>query len=160
MFREITQRWWVFALRGLVAVLFGIGAFVWPGVTLAALVLLWGAYAVADGILSLVCAFAPVARYRWLLGLEGVVGIAAGVVAFVWPGITALVLLYLIAVWAIVSGILEIVAAIQLRQEIENEWTLGLAGVFSIVFGAILAFQPQAGALALIWVIGGYAILF
>jgi uncharacterized membrane protein HdeD (DUF308 family) len=160
MLKDITCYWWAPVLRGLVAVLFGIGAFIWPGITLAALVLLFGAYALVDGILSLVHAFSSGTGFRGLLAIEGIVGIAAGLVALAWPGITALALLYLIAAWAIVTGILEIGAAVRLRKLIENEWLLGLAGIASIAFGIILAVQPSAGALALLWLIGAYAFVF
>ena len=160
MIQEMTRNWWVVALRGLVAVLFGIAAFVWPGMTLLALVLLFGAYAFVDGIFSLVYAFSSGAGSRGLLALEGVVGIAAGVATVVWPNITALVLLYVIASWAIVTGILEIAAAIELRKVIENELLLILGGIASVAFGVILFVSPGAGALAVVWMIGGYAVVF
>jgi uncharacterized membrane protein HdeD (DUF308 family) len=154
----LARYWWAVALRGLLAVLFGLAAFFWPGITLVTLVFLFGAYALVDGVFALVSAFR--ADDRWPLLFEGVVGIAAGVVAFVWPGITALALLYLIAAWAIITGILEIVAAVRLRKVIENEWLLALGGVASIILGVILVVAPGAGALGLVWAIGAYAILF
>lgn len=159
-FNAVAEHWWAFALRGVAAVIFGILAFVWPGVTLGALVLLWGAYALVDGVLDLVGAFRTGHNHRWLLVIEGIVGIAAGIVAFVWPGITALVLLYIIAAWALITGVLEIIAAIRLRQVIDNEWFMILSGIASIIFGIILVVAPGTGALALIWVIAAYAIIF
>jgi uncharacterized membrane protein HdeD (DUF308 family) len=154
------DHWWAFALRGVAAVIFGILAFVWPGVTLAVLVLFWGAYALVDGILALVAAFRTGQDHRWWLIVEGVVGIAAGVVTFLWPGLTALVLIYIIAVWALITGVLELLAAIRLRRVIENEWWMALGGVASLIFGVILLIAPGAGALALIWLIAAYAIIF
>jgi len=158
----LARNWWAIALRGLFAVLFGIAAFVWPGLTLAALVILWGAYALVDGIFNLVAALRAAQKKMtwWPLVLEGILGIAAGVVAFLWPGITALALLYLIAAWAILTGIVEIIAAVRLRHAISGEWMLGLAGLLSIVFGVILIAAPGAGALAVIWMIGAYAVVF
>jgi len=158
----LARNWWAVALRGIVAILFGLGAFLWPGITLGVLILLYGAYAIVDGIFALIAAVRGAARHErwvWLL-LEGIVDIAAGVIAFVWPGITALVLLYLIAAWALVTGISEIAAAIRLRQAISNEWLLALAGVASILFGIILFVAPGAGALAVVWIIGAYALVF
>src|SRR5947209_5567609 len=154
------DHWWAFALRGVAAVIFGILAFVWPGVTLAVLVLFWGAYALVDGILTLVGAFRTGQDHRWVLMIEGVVGIAAGIVTFIWPGLTALVLVYIIAVWALITGVLEVIAAIRLRHVIENEWWLVLSGILSLIFGIALVIAPGAGALALIWLIAAYAIIF
>ena len=147
-------------MRGVAAVVFGILAFIWPGVTLAVLVLLWGAYALVDGILGLLSAFRTGQDHRWALLVEGIVSIAAGIATFVWPGLTALVLVYIIAVWALVTGVLEVVAAIRLRQVIQNEWWLVLSGIASLLFGIALIVAPGAGALALIWLIGAYAIIF
>src|SRR5438874_7801967 len=154
--------WWLLALRGLVAVLFGVLAFAWPGATLITLVWLFGAFALVNGILSLAVAVkAPKGYPRFgSLILGGLLGILAGLLAFVMPGITALGLLILIASWAMVTGVLEIIAAIKLRKEISNEWLLALAGVASLAFGVVLLLQPAAGALLLIWWIGGYALLF
>jgi uncharacterized membrane protein HdeD (DUF308 family) len=154
----LARYWWAVALRGLLAVLFGLAAFLWPGITLVSLVLLFGAYALVDGILAIIAAFR--AREWWPLLLEGVVGIAAGVVTFLWPGITAIALLYLIAAWAIITGILEIVAAIRLGKVIENEWWLALGGVISVILGVVMVVAPGAGALGLVWAIGAYALLF
>jgi len=158
----LARNWWAIALRGLFAVLFGVAAFVWPGLTLAVLVILWGTYAFVDGIFTLVAAFraAQMRMTWWPLVLEGILGIVAGVVAFIWPGITALALLYLIAAWALLTGIVEIIAAVRLRNVISGEWMLGLAGVLSIIFGVILIAAPGAGALAVIWTIGAYAVIF
>jgi uncharacterized membrane protein HdeD (DUF308 family) len=154
--------WWLLALRGLVAVLFGVLAFVWPGATLITLVWLFGAFALVNGLLSLVLAAKAPKGYPRLgsLILGGLLGILAGLLTFVMPGITALGLLMLIAVWAIVTGIMEVVAAIRLRKIIANEWLLILAGIASIAFGVILFLQPAAGALALIWWIGAWALIF
>jgi uncharacterized membrane protein HdeD (DUF308 family) len=160
MTKEVTQYWWAVALRGLAGVLFGIAAFVWPQITLAALVLLFGAYALVDGAFALGYAFTSGKPFRWLLALEGLTGILLGIVALVWPGITALALLYVIAAWAVVTGVLEIVAALELRKAIDNEWLLALGGLASIGFGVILAANPGAGALAMIWLIGAFALVF
>lgn len=158
----LASKWWALLLRGLVALLFGILTFIWPGISLTALVLLFGAYALVDGLFTVIAALRAPEGYKrwWVLLLEGIFGIIAGLLAFVWPSITALVLLYLIAAWAIVTGVFEIAAAIRLRKEITGEWLLALSGVLSVVFGVLLVAWPGAGALAVLWLIGAYAILF
>lgn len=163
MIESLARNWWAVGIRGIAAIIFGVLAFIWPDITLIALALLFGAYALVDGVLSLVAAIRGVPRVaqgRWLLALEGILGIAAGILAFIWPDITALVLLLLIGAWAIVTGVLEIIAAVRLRREIEGEWVLALAGLASIVFGALVFINPSAGALAVVWLIGAYAIIF
>lgn len=162
MIASLARNWWALALRGVFAILFGILALIWPGVTLGALVILFGAYALVDGIFALVAAFrAAEAHQRWWPFVwEGLFGIAAGLIAFIYPGITALVLLYIIAFWAILTGIFEISAAIRLRKEIAGEWALGLGGLASLVFGILLVVYPGAGVLTVIWLIGAYAIAF
>jgi uncharacterized membrane protein HdeD (DUF308 family) len=158
----VSQKWWVMAIRGLLAIIFGLFAFFWPGMTLAALVLLFGAYAFADGAFAIAAAFAFHGDHRnwWTFLIEGLIGIGAGVVAFLMPGITALALLFVIAAWAVLTGVLEIAAAVWLRDLLEHEWLLGISGVLSVVFGVMLWLFPGAGALALIWWIGAYAIFF
>jgi uncharacterized membrane protein HdeD (DUF308 family) len=143
-------------------VLFGIFAFIWPGITLAVLVLVWGAYAIADGVMALIAAYTMHEEGRPMgsLIVVGILGIAAGIVTFFWPGMTALVLLLFIASWAVLMGIFEIAAAIRLRKHIENEWLLALSGVVSIAFGVLMFLQPGAGALAVVWLIGSFAIFF
>ena len=155
------RSWWLLLLRGIIAVAFGVATFVWPQISLVSLVLVYGIYAIADGILALIAAIrgggiAP----RWWLALGGIASLAAGALAFVWPGLTALVLVYLIGFWSIVRGVLEIVGAIRLRNEIPNEWSLGLAGALSVLFGVILVVAPGAGALGLLWLIAAWAVLF
>jgi uncharacterized membrane protein HdeD (DUF308 family) len=157
----LAQNWWALALRGLVAILFGLACFVWPFPTLLILVLLYGAYALADGILAVAAALSRRSRsHWWALLLEGLCGIAVGVITFIWTGITELALLYLSAFWAIVTGVLEIVAALRLRISVPGEWALALSGLVSILFGFVLLVWPGASAVALIWVIGAYAIVF
>src|SRR5918996_5648312 len=157
----LSRNWWLVALRGLAAIVFGVLAFVWPAITLFALVLLFGAYMLVDGIFAIVAAVRAARREArwWLLLIEGVLGVLAGLVAFFWPGLTALALLYFIAAWAIVTGIMEIVAAIRLRQEIEGEWALGLSGLLSVIFGILLVVLPApAGLLSLVWLVAAYAV--
>src|SRR5919106_6123413 len=158
----LIRNWWAVGLRGLCALLFGIVVFFWPGISLLALVFLFGSYVLADGVLAIISAIRAADRKRrWgPLLLQGIVGVAAGIIAFIWPDITALALLYLIAAWAIVTGIFEIVAAVQLRKEIEGEWLLALGGIASVVFGVLLVGFPGAGALAVVWIIGAYSMLF
>jgi uncharacterized membrane protein HdeD (DUF308 family) len=153
--------WWLVALRGLVAVLFGVLALAWPGVTLITLIWLFGAFALVNGILSLILAAKAPKGYPRVgsLILGGLLGILAGLLTFVMPGITALGLVILIALWAIVTGIMELVTAIRLRKIITNEWLLVLVGVLSVVFGVLLILMPAAGALALIWWIGIWALV-
>ena len=149
--------WWSLALRGLFAILFGVMVFVWPGITLLSLVLLWGIYAVLEGIAAIMIGLHG--RWWWM-AIVGVLGVIAGIIAFVWPHITALLLLYLIAAAAVIRGISEIIAAIELRKAIEGEWLLILAGLLSVAFGILLFVHPGAGALAVLWIIGVYAIAF
>jgi len=162
MFIVFTSSWWALVLRGLAAIAFGVLAFVWPHITLTALVFLWGAYVLVDGLFAIVAGVKSYEENKrwWVLLLEGLLSVAAGVLAFVIPGITALVLLLLIAAWAIVTGAFEIGAAIQLRKYITGEWLLALAGVASVLFGFALLFNPNAGAIAVVWLIGAYALLF
>jgi uncharacterized membrane protein HdeD (DUF308 family) len=141
---------------------FGLVTFFAPGISLAALVLVFGAYAFADGVLAIISAIRrerPGDRW-WLLLLEGIAGIGAGIVTLLWPGITALVLLYVIAAWALVTGVLEIAAAIRLRKAIKGEWLLILSGILSVALGVLLVLFPGPGALALVIWIGAYAFVF
>jgi uncharacterized membrane protein HdeD (DUF308 family) len=152
----IASGWWVLALRGLLAVLFGLAAFFWPLATVGALVLVFGAFAMVYGILAVVAGI----RARWWgMLIAGLGGIALGVLTILWPGITALALLYLIAAWALIVGILQVVAAVQLRREISNEWLLALAGVVTIVWAVLLVLFPAAGALSVLWIIGAFALV-
>jgi len=157
-----TSSWWALVLRGLAAIAFGVLAFVWPQITLTALVFLWGAYALVDGAFAIAAGVKSHGDNKrwWVLLLEGILGVAAGLVAFLVPGITALALLILIAAWAMVTGAFEIAAAIQLRKYIKGEWLLALAGVASVLFALALLFNPAAGALAVVWLIGAYSIVF
>jgi uncharacterized membrane protein HdeD (DUF308 family) len=157
---ELPRHWWVVAVRGLAAIVFGILAFVWPGITLTVLILFYGAYALVDGVLALYVAIRAGGQHVWALVLEGILGIAAGLVAFFWPAITALALLYVIAVWAILTGVVEIVGAVRVRQVVRNEWALIFSGALSVLFGLLLVIQPGSGALALVWLIGLYAVIF
>ena len=162
MLEKISRNWWMFALRGVVAIIFGVVAFAQPEQALQALVLVFGAYALVDGIFAM---FAGIASYRyferwWAVLLEGVAGVVIGLLTFFWPNITALVLVYFIAAWALITGIFEIVAAIQLRRVITGERMLILGGLVSILFGVLLFVFPAAGAVSVIWMIGIYAIVF
>ncbi|MGH9869058.1 MAG: HdeD family acid-resistance protein [Candidatus Polarisedimenticolia bacterium] len=159
-YRELADNWSWILLRGMAAILFGILALSWPQITLFALILLFGVYVAADGIFALVAAMrGHTITPRWWLAVVGVLGIGAAVVTFAWPGLTALALIIFIGVWALVRGITEIAGAIALRKEIENEWWLILDGALSVAFGLIAIFMPMAGALAMVWLIAGFAIV-
>jgi len=161
MLLEVVRKWWVLLLKGICGIVFGILAFAWPGITLWSLVMLFGAYVLADGVASIVVGLGGGGGGRswWEMILSGLLGIGAGVATFLWPGITAVVLLFIIAVWAIVRGVFEIGAAVKLRQVIEGEWLLILAGVLSIAFGVLLLLRPGAGALGVVWLIGSFALV-
>jgi uncharacterized membrane protein HdeD (DUF308 family) len=162
MLEKFTQNWWTFAIRGVAAVIFGVVALIWPGQALQALVLLFGAYALVDGIFAMFAGIAARGYFDrwWVVLLEGIVGVVVGLLTFFWPNTTALVLLYFIAAWALITGIFEIVAAIQLRRVITGEWMLILGGLLSIIFGVLMFVFPGAGAVSVIWLIGFYAIVF
>lgn len=157
-----TGHWWALALRGAVAILFGLAAFLRPDIALEALILLFGAYALVDGVFSIVGVFGGtrMGTPRWLLFVEGVVSVLAGLIAFIFPGLTAVALLYLVAAWAVITGVTQAATAIRLRQEIQGEWALILGGALSVLFGLILAVLPAVGILSLIWLIGFYAVAF
>jgi uncharacterized membrane protein HdeD (DUF308 family) len=160
LLHALAKNWWLLLLRGIAAVAFGVLAFAWPGLTLYALILLYGAYALADGVIAIIAAItgnAPVGR--WWLAIVGILGIAVGALIVMLPGVTALVLLFTIAGWAVAIGVLQIIGAIRLRKEIDNEWLLILSGAISVLFGLALVLHPGAGALALVWVIATYAII-
>jgi uncharacterized membrane protein HdeD (DUF308 family) len=160
VFDLITRHWWVLAVRGGFAVLFGLAALFWPGITVLALVILFGAYALVDGVMALVGAIrGGFGRSRAWAAVTGVAGIVLGLVALIWPGITAFALLMLIAAWAVVVGVFEIVSAVALRREIEGEWFYIAAGALSVLFGVVLFAWPASGAVALVWLIGAFAIV-
>lgn len=162
MLRTLAQNWWAIVLRGLCGVLFGLSAFAWPGITLAILVSLYGAYALIEGAFAVAGAVMGrgAGAFPWGVLLAGLAGIAIGVITFMSPGVTAIALVYLIAAWAVLRGVFEIIAAIQLRKEIDNEWLLGLAGLLSVVLGLFLFAAPGAGAIAALWWIGAFAVVF
>jgi len=159
MLHALAKNWWMLLLRGIAAIIFGALALAWPGMTLVTLILFYGAYVMVDGVLAIGAAITGgTLMPRWWLAVVGLLGIAAGLLTFLMPGVTALVLLFFIAGWAIATGVFQIVGAIKLRKEIDNEWLLILGGVVSVLFGGALFAAPGAGALALITVIGIYAI--
>ncbi|GAB2934423.1 HdeD family acid-resistance protein [Nonomuraea fastidiosa] len=157
---DIARSWWLILVRGLAAVVFGILALAWPGLTLLVLVIFFGAYALVGGISELFAGFRHGAQSRAWLIISGILSILAGIIALVWPGITSLALLLIIGVWAIVSGISEIVAGIHLRKQIDNEWLLIIGGALSVIFGVLLLARPGPGLLSLAWLIGAFAILY
>ena len=158
----MSRYWWMLAIRGVIAVLFGIAAIVWPSLTALVLVYLFGAFALLDGIVAVVVSVQEraIAPGWWVLLIGGIVGILIGILTFFSPIVAALALLYLIAAWAIITGVLEIAAAFSMRRALALEWTLGIAGILSILLGILLAFRPVSGILAVVWIIGVYAIVF
>jgi uncharacterized membrane protein HdeD (DUF308 family) len=154
---QFARHWWVILLRGLFAILFGILAFAYPGLTLASLVMVYGIFVCADGLVAI---FGGMGNSLWPSLLVGLIGVAAGLLTFFYPGITALVLLYFIAAWAILKGVFEMVIAFKLREVIQGEWALILAGALSVAFGVLVFLFPGAGALSIVWIIGAYALAF
>jgi uncharacterized membrane protein HdeD (DUF308 family) len=156
----LAKNWWLLLLRGIAAIVFGVLAMVWPSITLWSLIILYGAYVLVDGAFALGAAiFGGSPAPRWWLAIVGLLGIAAGIVAFALPLLTGLTLLLIIGSWAIVSGVFEIIGAIRLRNEIDNEWMLILHGAISVLFGALVIINPGAGAVAIVWMIATYAIV-
>jgi uncharacterized membrane protein HdeD (DUF308 family) len=162
MLTLLSRHWWVFLVRGLAAILFGLMALAWPGLTLATLVIFFGAWALVGGIFAIVAAFSASKRHKewWVLLLQGLLGIAVGVLTFWQPGITAISILWYLAFWSIFTGLVEIVTAIRLRKEIKGEGWIMLAGAASVLFGVLLLARPGAGALALLTLIACFAIVF
>ncbi len=161
MLHALAENWWMFLVKGICAVVFGVLTFVWPGLTLVTLVLLYGVFALTDGVFAIAAAIkggAPAPR--WWLAVVGAIGIGAGLFTLMQPGLTGLVLLMFIAAWAIVTGAMEIVGAIRLRKEIDDEWFLITSGVLSVLFGFLLIVRPGMGALSLALAIGAFAIFF
>ena len=160
LLHALAKNWWLLLLRGVAAILFGVLAFAWPSLTLFTLIILYGAYALTDGVFAVIAAITGGAPgERWWLAIAGILGICVGILTFMLPGMTALILLYTIAGWAIAVGVLQIIGAYRLRKEINNEWLLILIGVISVLFGASLVINPGGGALSLVWLIGTYAII-
>ena len=157
----LARYWWTMLLRGLAWILFGIVVLAMPAISLLALTLAFGALSLIDGVSHVVSAIGGRNEHEhwWLLLVAGLAGIAIGLLTFVSPGLTALVLLFYIAGWAIATGIAQVVAAIRLRQEIEGEFWLALAGLVSVAFGVLLLLRPGAGALAVLGIIAAYAIV-
>ena len=156
----LDRRWWAVLLRGLIAIAFAVLAFTWPALTVAKLVLLFGVYALVDGVSSLVASIAGRrGEDRWLLALEGVIGIWAGVITLRAPGLTAALLVFFISIWAMASGFLRIVEAVRLRKQISGEMWMALSGVLAILFVLMLIVRPVVGALSIIWVLAAYALI-
>jgi uncharacterized membrane protein HdeD (DUF308 family) len=160
MLDHLARHWWMLALRGVLAIIFGIVALLWPGITLLVLAIVFGAYAFVDGLFAAVAAVRARGRDRIALIIGAIAGIIIGVVTFFWPGATVFALTILIGAWALVTGVFQIIAAIRLRREIRREWLPLLTGLLSVLFGLIVLFWPVSGAVAVAWLIGIYAIIF
>jgi uncharacterized membrane protein HdeD (DUF308 family) len=162
MLELLSRNWWTLVLRGIAAIVFGLLAWFKPGITLAVLVLFFGIYVLIDGAIALFAAFSKRVPEdsRWLVGLLGALGVLIGVLTLWRPAAAAVALLLYIAAWSLVMGVLQIVAAIRLRKEIEGEFWLGLAGALSIALAVLILVSPGAGALSLIWIIAGFAVLY
>lgn len=158
MFEFLTRKWWVIALRGLLAIVFGVVALVYPGITLVTLALVFGAYAFVDGIFAIGSAIGHGGRESVWHVLDGILGVAVGIATFFYPGITAQALVFLVGLWAILTGIFEVIAGFELP--LSKDWLLVLAGVASIIFGVLVFANPVGGALAVVWLIGAYALVF
>ena len=158
----LRRSWWVLLLRGAAAIVFGVLTWMQPAASAAALVLIFGAYVFVDGVLGVYSAIKSrnESRHWWMVLLWGLTGVVFGVLTVINPGITALVLTIYIGVWALITGVVEIVAALRLRKEIEGEWLLVLGGLISVLFGAFVLAQPGAGMMAMLWVIATYAVIF
>jgi len=168
MIRAISKYWWVFTLRGIIAIAFGLAALVWPALTLGVVVLLFGLFALFEGLLAILTSFGKGdEKGGWTLMLEGLAGILVCVIvllgtsigAMLWPRVAAVMLVFYIAGWAILAGIFKIITAFRIRKEVKGEWILGLSGLISILVGLILILRPGAGVLAVAWLIGLYAII-
>lgn len=155
------ERWWAVVLRGLVAVLFGAVTLIWPNLTLAALIIMYGVFALADGAMGLIGLLSGRrgSGPRWAHLVDALLSIAAGLIALLWPGITSLALLWLVAAWALARGLLQVVLAISQRDRLARPWLLVLAGVLSLLLGVVYAIFPQAGILSLVWILGVFAVL-
>jgi uncharacterized membrane protein HdeD (DUF308 family) len=162
MSNALSQYWWIVALRGAIAVIFGLLAFIWPEITLATLILFFGAYVLMDGVFSIIHAIGGWKEKddRWFLLLEGLLGVGVGISTYRAPGITATGLLLYIAAWSLAMGILKIVTAIRLRKVIQGEWWLAASGIASLLFAALLMWFPAVGALGVLWLIASYAFIF
>ncbi|HLY03469.1 MAG TPA: HdeD family acid-resistance protein [Candidatus Cybelea sp.] len=158
----VARNWWMWLIRGVVAILFGVLAFRWPGNTLVVIGLLFGAYALVDGVVAILATMHAAETHQrwWPLMLEGIAGILIAAITFYDVGITLIALYFTIAAWALITGVLEIVAAIALRAHVTNEFWLILGGTASILFGVLMVWFPLAGALTLVWLIATYAIVF
>jgi uncharacterized membrane protein HdeD (DUF308 family) len=158
----LTRNWRLVVLRGVLAILLGLAAFVWPSITWIVMVMMFGIYTLMDGLVALGTGLSRTTdspRWWGFFG-EGLISIGVAVVALIWPELTAFIIIFLIAGLAVFTGILEIVAAIRLRHEINNEWLLALGGMISIVLGVLLFIQPVAGGIAIIWTVAAYAMIF
>jgi uncharacterized membrane protein HdeD (DUF308 family) len=161
MIESMVRNWWVFVVRGILAILFGVLAFARPDITLVALVALFGTYALFDGILNITSAFMfSGSRYFWWVLLDGILGIAVGVMTFMHPGAIAASLLILLGIWLIVTGLFRIFAAIELRKVIDHEWAYIISGLLSVAVGVLTVSRPGQSALGWLWVIGTYAVLY
>ncbi len=162
MVDTMARNWWMILIRGIAAVIFGIAIlFVWPGLVLSTMALVFAVYVFVDGIFAIITAISHRDQPRWwVMVLEGIVGILAGIAGFLFPGAVILTLLYIIAFWAIVTGVLEIISAIELRKQIANEWWMILSGIASVIFGVLLILFPISSILTLLWLFGGLAVAF
>lgn len=162
MLDRLAANWWMLAIRGACAIIFGVLAWIWPGITLFALIILFGAYSLVDGVIAIGGAIrggVPGQSRAWM-AFVGVCGVAVGLIAFFWPGVTSLVMLMLIAAWAVVTGVFEIIAAISMRKEVSGTGWEVVSGVVSVLFGVVLFAWPASGVLTLVWLVGLFSILF
>lgn len=161
MLDMLARNWWMLLIRGLAAALLGVAVIVWPGLSLDLMVTVFAAYLFVDGIMALIAAVTRRDYGRWwLLALEGVLGVLAGIAAFIFPGAAVATFFYIVVFWALATGVLEIINAVELRKQVDNEWSLILSGAVSILWGILMLAYPGAAILTLLWLFGVLAIAF